>query len=275
VTFVDLLRETSRRNRSLLCVGLDPLLEQLPAGVERSPAGVLAFNRAIIEATSDLVCAYKPNSAFFEALGPAGFEVLRETIAAVPAGIPVILDAKRGDISSTAAAYAHAAFEVFGAHAVTLNPYLGGDSLEPFTRYRDRGCIILCRTSNPGGADLQAAPMADGRPLYQHVARLVQTRWNSAGNCGLVVGATYPRELAEVRELCPELPLLVPGVGTQGGDLATVVRAAVDRHGDLAIINASRSILYASADENFSQAARAETQRLRIIMEEIRAQSLV
>jgi orotidine-5'-phosphate decarboxylase len=272
VTFVDLLRETSRRNRSLLCVGLDPILEQLPAGVERSPSGVLAFNRAIIEATSDLVCAYKPNSAFFEALGAEGFEVLRQTIAAVPPGIPVILDAKRGDISSTAAGYAYAAFEFFGAHAVTLNPYLGGDSLEPFTRYHDRGCIILCRTSNPGGDDLQAARMADGRPLYQHVARLVQTRWNSAGNCGLVVGATYPRELAEVRELCPDLPLLVPGVGAQGGALEPVVRAAVDRHGDLAIINASRSILFASADADFSAAARAETQRLRTIMEDIRAQ---
>ncbi|GIV97632.1 MAG: orotidine 5'-phosphate decarboxylase [Herpetosiphonaceae bacterium] len=273
MSFLEMLVAASRRNRSLLCIGLDPLASLLPSGIEPTAEGLLAFNRAIIEATADLVCAYKPNSAFYEALGAQGIELLRATIAAVPPDIPVILDAKRGDIASTSSQYAQAVFDVLGAHAVTINPYLGGDSIEPFTRDPQRGCFILCRTSNPGGSEVQELALADGRPLYLHIAQLVAERWNSAGNCGLVVGATYPRELAEVRRLCPSLPILVPGIGAQGGSLQEAVRAAVDARGELAIINVSRAILYASRGSDFASASRAEAQRLRMAIEQICSQA--
>jgi orotidine-5'-phosphate decarboxylase len=268
MTFLEMLLEAGRRNRSLLCVGLDPDMAHIPARLRGAPDPIYAFCTAIVEATADLVCAFKPNSAFFEALGTAGMETLRRVIAAVPRDVPVILDAKRGDIGSTAAAYARSAFEVLGASAITLNPYLGGDALAPFLRYADRGCLVLCKTSNPGSADLQDLQLAGAGPLYLEVARRAQTSWNAHGNAGLVVGATYPGELSAVRELCPGLPLLVPGVGAQGGDLALAVRSAVDRRGERAIINASRSVLYASASDDFAQAARSEALRLR---EEINA----
>jgi orotidine-5'-phosphate decarboxylase len=263
MTFLETLLEAGRRNHSLLCVGLDPDPARIPARLRATPDTIYAFCMAIVEATADVVCAIKPNSAFFEALGTAGLETLRRVIAAAPRDIPVILDAKRGDIGSTAAAYAHAAFEVLGAHAVTLNPYLGGDSLAPFLSYADRGCLLVCKTSNPGSADLQDLPLADDRPLYLEVARRAQQDWNGNGNVGLVAGATHPGVLPGLRALCPELPLLVPGVGAQGGDLALAVCGAVDRHGERAIINASRSILYASAGDDFAEAAREEALRLR------------
>jgi orotidine-5'-phosphate decarboxylase len=258
-----MLLGAGRRNHSLLCVGLDPDPAHIPAQLRTAPDPVYAFCTAIVEATADLVCAFKPNSSFFEALGTSGLETLRRVIAAVPRDIPVILDAKRGDVGPSASAYAHAAFEVLGAHAVTLNPYLGGDALAPFLSYTDRGCLLLCKTSNPGSGDLQDLPLADDRPLYLEIARRAQQEWNSNGNVGLVTGATHPRVLPAVRAICPDLPLLVPGVGAQGGDLALAVCGAVDRYGERAIINASRSILYASAGENFAEAAHGEALRLR------------
>jgi len=263
MTFLEMLLGASRHNRSLLCVGLDPDPARIPAQLRAAPDPVYAFCTAIVEATADLVCAFKPNSAFFEALGTRGIETLHRVIAAVPRDIPVILDAKRGDIGSTAAAYAYAAFEVLGAHAITLSPYLGGDALAPFLSYADRGCLLLCKTSNPGSVDLQDLPLADGRPLYLEVARRAQHDWNGNRNVGLVAGATHPGVLPSLRAICPELPLLVPGVGAQGGDLALAVRGAVDQHGERAIINASRSILYASAGGDFAEAARGEARRLR------------
>ena len=268
MTFLDALLETGRRNRSLLCVGLDPSAHKLPTTMRSAADPTYAFCMAIVEATADLVCAFKPNIAFFEALGPAGMETLRRLIADMPRNVPVLLDAKRGDMGSTAEAYAEAVFGRLGADAVTLNPYLGSDALEPFLRHADKGCIVLCKTSNPGSADLQELELASGEPLYLEVARRARDDWNGNGNVGLVVGATYPSVLAQVRALCPDLPLLVPGVGAQGGELAAATRAAVDRHGERAIISASRSILYAGDGADFADAARQEALRLR---EEINA----
>ena len=262
MTFREQLRAASDRNRSFLCIGLDPQLERLPV------PDVLTFTRAIIEATSDLVCAYKPQAAFFEAMGPEGWAALRDTIRAVPADIPVILDVKRGDVAHTAEAYAEACFDVLGAHAVTISPYLGGDSVAPFLARPDRAAFLLCRTSNPGAPDLQdlqVQSMDGGKmePLYLRVATLARQWEAGRGNVGLVVGATYPHELASVRERCPEMPLLIPGIGTQGGDLEASVAAGLDTSGGGIVINASRSVLYASSSTDFATAARAEAQRLR------------
>jgi orotidine-5'-phosphate decarboxylase len=268
MTFLDSLLEAGRRNRSLLCVGLDPDIRKLPDILRSASDPTYAFCMAIVEATADLVCAFKPNIAFFEALGPAGMQTLRRLIADMPRNVPVLLDAKRGDMGSTAEAYAEAVFERLGADAVTLNPYLGSDSLAPFLRHADKGCIVVCKTSNPGSSELQELELAKGGPLYLEVARRARDDWNANRNLGLVVGATYPNVLAEVRALCPDLPLLVPGVGAQGGDLAAATRASVDRHGERAIISASRSILYAGSAADFPDAARHEALRLR---EEINA----
>lgn len=263
MTFLDSLLETGRRNRSLLCVGLDPDLRKIPAILRAASDPTYAFCMAIVEATADLVCAFKPNIAFFEALGPPGMATLRRLIADMPRNVPVILDAKRGDLGSTAEAYAEAVFEWLSADAVTLSPYLGGDSLAPFLRHADKGCIVLCKTSNPGSADLQELELASGGPLYLEVARRARDDWNGNRNLGLVVGATYPGVLAQVRALCPDMPLLVPGVGAQGGELAAATRASVDSHGERAIISASRSILYAGDGADFPDAARQEALRLR------------
>lgn len=263
MTFLDSLLETGRRNRSLLCVGLDPDVRKLPTILHAASDPTYAFCMAIVEATADLVCAFKPNIAFFEALGPAGMETLRRLIADMPRDVPVILDAKRGDMGSTAEAYAEAVFERLGADAVTLSPYLGSDSLAPFLRHADKGCIVLCKTSNSGGAELQELELAKGGPLYLEVARRARDDWNSNRNLGLVVGATYPDMLAQVRALCPDMPLLVPGVGAQGGELAAATRASIDSHGERAIISISRSILYASDAADFPGAARQEALRLR------------
>lgn len=255
--FFEKLRRASETNDSLLCVGLDPDPDLLPV------ADVATFCCAIVEATADLVCAYKPNLAFFEALGEEGAVALRRALAVVPEGVPVIADAKRGDIPSTARAYARALFDVWGFDAATVNPYLGGDSLAPFLERADKGVFVLCRTSNPGAADLQELPVgAEGRPLYLLVAELAR-RWNEGGNVGLVVGATYPEELLQVRRLCPEMAILVPGVGAQGGDLAQAVQAAADRRGGGFIINVSRRIIYASRGSDFARAARRVARELR------------
>jgi len=222
---------------------------------------VLEFNKAIIEATSDLVCAYKPNLAFYEALGSEGLAILEKTVRYVPGDIPVIADAKRGDIGNTARAYARALFSVFGFDAATVNPYLGFDSIEPFINNQDKGVFILCRTSNPGATDFQNL-CTNGVPLYEVVAQKAR-EWNIHGNIGLVVGATYPEELKRVRSICPEMPLLIPGIGAQGGDLAAAVRYGADAGGQKVIISVSRQILYASQDKDFAQAARNTAREIR------------
>jgi len=253
--FLERLLQTCREQNSLLCVGLDPDPDQLPESVHSAPDPVLAFNQAIVEATAGWAAAFKPNIAFYEALGPAGLGTLQRTIAFVhqQTRALVIVDAKRNDVGHTSAAYARAIFDLLDADAVTLNPYLGSDALAPFLERRDRGCFILCRTSNPGAGEFQDLPV-DGRPLYQVVAEHVR-RWNERGNCGLVVGATYPQELAQVRALCPEMPFLIPGVGAQQGDLAQAVRAGVDRAGERILVNVARTVLYASAGPDFAEAA--------------------
>ncbi len=255
MNWMERLLEAGRRANSLLCVGLDPDWEQLPEAVRGAPDPLLAFNQRLIESTAPWACAFKPNSAFYEARGPAGLETLRRTVAFIheQTSALVIVDAKRADIGHTSAAYAQALFDLLGADAVTLNPYLGRDALEPFLRWPERGCFILCRTSNPGAGELQDLEVA-GRPLYLVVAERVRA-WNEQGNCGLVVGATYPAELAQVRALCPELPLLLPGIGAQQGDLARAVQAGVDGRGERVLVNVARGILYASRGPDFAAAA--------------------
>ena len=253
--FTDRLVSISRKNKSWLCIGLDPDPDLMPE------VDVLRFNKAIIDATSDLVCAYKPNLAFYEALGTEGFSILEKTVTHIPDGIPVIADAKRSDIGHTARAYAKALFSVLGFDAATVNPYLGLDSIEPFLSYQDRGVFVLCRTSNPGAADFQSL-QTGGRPLYEVVARKAR-EWNTHGNIGLVVGATSPQELRRVRSVCPNMCLLIPGVGAQGGDLASAVSHGRDAWDEKAIINVSRQILYASKGGDFAEAARAVAEDIR------------
>lgn len=261
--FIEKLELAQKKNRSLLCVGLDPSLERLPEVCRLESQPFLAFNRALIDATADLVCAYKPQIAHYAACGVE--TELLTTISYINKTypeIPVILDAKRGDIGSTAEKYAIEAFERYQADAVTVNPYLGGDSLEPFLNYSEKGVVVLCRTSNPGGSDLQSLEV-DGEALYLKLARLATTSWNVNGNILLVVGATWPEELARVREVVGDIPLLVPGVGAQGGDLAAVLEAGLDSKGAGLVINSSRGIIYASSGEDFAQAARQEALELR------------
>ena len=261
--FVEQLARAWERSDSLACVGLDPEIERFPRRIAAEPTPIFRFNKAIIDATADLVCAYKPQFAHYAAYGAE--DQLERTIEYIHdshPGVPVILDAKRGDVGDTAERYAIEAFERYGADAVTVNPYLGGDALEPFLRHADKGVVILCRTSNPGARDLQDCVIGP-RKLYQVVAELTAQRWNSRGNCLLVVGATYPRELAEVRALVGDMPLLVPGVGAQGGDVAQAVQNGQTAQGTGLIVSSSRAILYASAGEDFAGAARAATQQLR------------
>jgi orotidine-5'-phosphate decarboxylase len=254
--FIDKLLSAGRRNKSLLCIGLDPDVTLMPK------VDLLEFNKAIVDATADLACAYKPNLAFYEALGIDGLKVLQKTIEHIPDHIPVIGDGKRGDIGNTAKAYAKALFETFGFDAATVSPYMGYDSVEPFLGYGDKGIFILCRTSNTSAADFQSLVDAQGRPLYEAVARKAKN-WDTRGNIGLVVGATYPDELKAIRQLCPEMPLLIPGIGAQGGDLASAVKNGIDARGEKAIIAVSRQILYASKGKDFAQAARHNAQGLR------------
>ena len=261
--FMQSLQQAWTRNNSLVCVGLDPEPVKFPAHLKNNPDAVFDFCAAIVDATADLVCAYKPQIAHFAALRAE--ETLERLIAHIHAkhpGMPVILDAKRGDIGSTAQHYVTEAFERYGADAVTLNPYLGRDSVQPFLDRADKGVILLCHTSNPGAADLQDLDVG-GKPLYQHVARLIAEEWNTHGNCALVTGATWPEQLAEVRALVGEVPLLVPGIGAQGGDVEAVVRNGRTSTGAGLMISSSRAILYAGNGEDFSQAARAATIELR------------
>ena len=261
--FIEQLQQAWDSNNSLVCVGLDPEIERFPAQVLDQPSPVFQFNKAIIDATADLVCAYKPQFAHYAAYEAE--DQLERTIDYIQStypAIPVILDSKRGDVGNTAERYAIEAFERYHADAVTVNPYLGGDSLEPFLKYEDKGVIVLCRTSNPGAGDLQDLQIG-GRRLFHTVAELAARRWNTRGNCMLVVGATYPRELAEVREITGNMPFLVPGVGAQGGDVAQAVQNGQTAAGSGLVISSSRSILYASAGEDFASAARAATEKLR------------
>ena len=251
-----------------LAVGLDTDPARIPDSVapDADPAArVIEFNRRIVEATAGIAAAYKPNAAFYEALGEDGFRTLAGTVEAIRAAAPeaaVILDAKRADIGSTNAGYVAAAFERLQADAITVHPYLGGEALAPFLERADKLVFVLARTSNPGAGELQDL-VADGLPLYRHVARAVARDWNGAGNCGLVVGATYPEEMRAVREdVPPQMPILIPGVGAQGGDVAEVVAANRNAGSDAFLIAASRSIIYASPDEDFADAARAAAQAL-------------
>jgi orotidine-5'-phosphate decarboxylase len=269
--FIALLQRAWEQHDSLVCVGLDPEMERFPPHIATEPSPIFSFNRAIIDATHDLVCAFKPQFAHYAAYGAE--EQLERTIEYIHKNyphVPVILDAKRGDIGNTAERYAIEAFERYKADAVTVNPYLGGDALEPFLRHADKGVLVLCRTSNAGGRDLQDLRV-DERPLYQVVAQLAAQRWNTRGNCLLVVGATYPQELAAVRALVGEMPLLVPGVGAQGGDVAQAVRAGQTAAGTGLLISSSRALLYASLGGVFAAAARAATAALRTEINRSRA----
>jgi orotidine-5'-phosphate decarboxylase len=261
--FIQQLAQAWATNDSLVCVGLDPEIERLPASIAGEPSPIFQFNKAIIDATADLVCAYKPQFAHYAAYEAE--DQLERTIEYVHRAypsIPVILDAKRGDMGNTAERYALEAFERYGADAVTLNPYMGSDSLEPFLKYENKGAVILCRTSNPGSRDIQDLQVGSRR-LYHVVAEMIAKRWNSRGNCMMVVGATYPRELAEIREIAGDMPLLVPGVGAQGGDVAQAVLNGRTRDGTGLAISSSRAILYASSGEDFAAAARKATLTLR------------
>ncbi len=260
MNFNEKLMTASRKNKSLLCIGLDPDPELMPSQIK-----VFEFNKAIIEATSDLVCAYKLNLAFYEALGDEGLDALKGTIKYIPDDIPIIGDAKRGDIGNTAKAYAKAIFANLGFDATTVNPYLGFDSIEPFIQYTDKGVFILCRTSNAGAADFQSLRCETElgyRPLFELVA-LKASQWNIHGNIGLVIGATYPEELRLIRQSHPDMPILIPGIGAQGGDIALAVRYGVDTQGERAILNSSRQIIYASRERDFAQAARRVASSLR------------
>ena len=242
--FFERLAQTATRHNSLLCVGLDPRPDRFPPEVQADPDPIFAFNRRIIDATRDLVCAYKPNYAFYEAHGLPGLDALRRTIEYIGPDVPVILDAKRGDIGSTAAAYARAAYDVWGAGAVTVAPYLGADSVTPFTAYADRAVFVLCQTSNPSASELQGL-ISEGRPLYEHVARLAST-WSETDNVGLVVGATYPDSLRAVRTHAPLAWILVPGIGAQGGDLEATIAAGLRPDGLGLAISVSRGVCHAA-----------------------------
>lgn len=255
--FITKLRAAIRRHDSLLCVGLDPDIAKFPDELQGRPDAIFAFCKAIIDATAALACAFKPQIAYFAAIGAEDqLQAICDYLKTNYPDIPLILDAKRGDIGATAEQYAREAFERYRADAVTVNPYMGFDSVEPYLKWPDRGVIVLCRTSNPGGSDLQFLQV-EGKPLYQHVARLVADKWNRNGQCALVVGATFPQEIAAVRAIVGDMPLLVPGIGAQGGDIEATVSAGQTDDGTGMMINSSRAILYAKREgnEGFAEAA--------------------
>ena len=270
MTFLDMLRSASTQNNSMLCVGLDPEPNRFPAGMRGDPRKIYDFCAAIVDSTADVACAFKPQIAYFAAHGAEDqLERLMQHMRCNAPHVPVILDAKRGDIGSTAEQYAKEAFERYGADAVTLSPFMGFDSIEPYLAYHGKGAFLLCRTSNPGGDDLQNQRLGsiEGQPLlYEHVARLAQGPWNRNGQLGLVVGATYPQEIERVRSIAPTLPLLIPGVGAQGGDAVATVRAGLRPDGPI-IVNSSRAILYASGGDDFAAAARHEALRTRAVLQ--------
>lgn len=257
MTFIASLAAAWQKNDSLLCVGLDPDPARFPAHLKGRDDAIFEFCKGIVDATADLVCSFKPQIAYFAARRAEDqLEALIAHIHAKHPGIPVILDAKRGDIGSTAEQYAVESFERFKADAITVNPYMGRDSVEPYLAWPDKGVILLCRTSNPGGSDLQFLDVGGGEKLFERVARLVATEWNTTGQCALVVGATFPAEIARVRELTGTLPLLVPGIGAQGGDIEATVKAGKTLGGTGLMINSSRAVLYAGQGEDYADAAR-------------------
>ncbi|KKS98498.1 MAG: orotidine 5'-phosphate decarboxylase, orotidine-5'-phosphate decarboxylase [Candidatus Gottesmanbacteria bacterium GW2011_GWA2_43_14] len=270
--FKDKLKAVSLKNNSLVCIGLDSETGKLPGFIQKGEHPKSTFNKAIIEATHNLVCAYKPNTAFYEALGSAGIEALKMTCDYLKEKypeIPVIIDAKRADIGNTNSGYVKFIFDYLGADAVTLHPYLGKDALSPFLERADKGIFILCRTSNPGAGEFQDLAV-NGKKLFQIVAENVVNNWNEKENCGLVVGATYPAELEIVRHIAGEMPILIPGIGAQGGEIEKTVKAGVDNQGLNAIINSSRNIIFASAGSNFADKACQETLKLRDAINQFR-----
>jgi orotidine-5'-phosphate decarboxylase len=271
-TFLERLHAAARMNDSWLCIGLDPDPALAPPELLTNDPSewVPQFLAGIVDATRDLVCCFKPNIAFFEALGLPGQVALRTLLKYIPRDIPVLIDAKRGDTPQTMLAYARAIFDDLGADAVTVNPYLGADSLEPFFDYPDRGVFVLCKTSNPGAGEIQDLVVEGSEPLFLRVARRATT-WAKHGTLGLVVGATYPADVAAVRKVAPYAPILLPGVGAQAGDLERSVQAGIDADGGGTIVNASRTILYASSASNWPAAARSEAEKLRSAINAARA----
>ncbi|MFT5240075.1 MAG: orotidine-5'-phosphate decarboxylase [Candidatus Promineifilaceae bacterium] len=263
MNFIEALNTIWKKNNSLVCVGLDPDLRKIPQHLQEAEYPLFEFNRAIIDKTADLVCAYKPQIAYYAGAGlERDLELTIEHIHTAHPGVPVILDAKRGDIGSTAEMYVMEAFERYKADAVTVNPYMGTDTLAPFLKRDDKGVVILCRTSNPGAVDFQDLDVG-GQTLYQAVAHKAHTDWNGNGNVMLVVGATYPEELGQIRAITGDMPFLVPGIGAQGGDVENAVRNGKDSRGTGMVINSSRGIIYASSGTDFADAARAATLSLR------------
>jgi len=261
MTFYQKIRSVQRKNKSLLCIGLDTDISKIPESLFSHGDPIVEFNRRIIEATKDIVCAYKLNLAFYESLGEHSWSTVHRTLSFIPTEIVTVGDAKRGDIGNSAQMYAKLIVDDYNFTACTVSPYMGEDSVKPFMRNRNEGVFVLAVTSNPGAKDLQYLRVRN-RPLYEHVIGLVK-KWNSKNNCGLVVGATRPTELKRVRALVPEMPLLIPGIGAQGGNLKSAVRFGCDMHGEMAIINAGRSVIYASNSEDFAQAARTVAMKLR------------
>jgi len=266
-TFTQQLQSAWASQGSMLCVGFDPDPKRLPPALQGKPEGIFEFCREIADATADLVCSFKPQFAYFASQrAEAQLEKLIKHLKDQHPHIPVILDSKRGDIGSTADHYALEAFERYGADAITVNPYMGFDTIEPYLKYPGKGVIVLCRTSNPGGSDLQFLNVGPtGEPLYLHIAQLAAQQWNSSGQISLVVGATFPEEIAKVRAIVSNMPLLIPGIGAQGGDIKATVKAGsiVGAPGTGMIINSSRAILYASSGNDFAQAARLVAQSTR------------
>ncbi len=278
MTFLEQLQEAERRNQSMLCVGLDPEPAKFPAHLQGDASKIYDFCAAIVDATADLVISFKPQIAYFAAHRAENqLEKLMQHMRATAPHVPVILDAKRGDIGSTAAQYAIEAFERYGADAVTLSPFMGFDSVQPYLAYHGKGAFLLCRTSNPGGDDFQAQRLSSvaGEPLlYEHIAKLAQGEWNTNGQLGLVVGATYPNEIERVRQVAPHVPLLIPGVGAQGGDAAATVKAGWKaQNGETTapiIVNSSRAVLYASSGADFAAAARKVAIQTRDVLQAAR-----
>lgn len=265
MTFQQKLDNLVKKNNSLLCVGLDPDIKKIPQVVKQKDFPLFEFNKAIIEATKDLVCAYKPNSAFYEAEGDRGVRQLKMTCDYIKEKypqIPIILDAKRGDIGNSNFAYAKYAFDYLGTDAITLHPYLGSEAIKLFLSKAEKGCIILCRTSNPGAKELQDV-IVNGEPLYKFLAKKITKEWNKNNNCMMVIGATYPEELAEVRKIAPDMIFLIPGIGTQGGSIEKTVKAGLNSQKGGIIINSSRSIIFASPETDYSEKSREETIKLR------------
>jgi len=266
--FVEKLLNISKKNNSLLCVGLDTDIQKIPKFLLKEKDPIFEFNKRIIDSTFDLVCAYKPNSAFYEALGIKGWESLKKTVDYISKDIIIILDAKRGDIGNTARMYAKAIFDELNMDGVTLNPYLGEDAVLPFLEYENKCSFILCLTSNKGAEDFQLQKINE-KPLYEIVAEKV-LNWNKKKNCGLVVGATYPEQLKKIREVAFDLPFLIPGVGAQGGEIESTVKYGTDKDGNLAIINSSRGVIYASQDFDFAEKAKQEARKLRDLINSFR-----